>query len=649
MTRRDDIDGLRALAVVLVLLFHAQLNDLRGGFVGVDVFFVISGYLIIPLIVTAQAEGRFDFGAFLLRRLRRLVPAMVPVLAFALVVAALLLGERRFDGFLHSLLGASLYVSNHVFFAEAGYFDTDAHQKLLLHTWSLAVEFQFYLITPLVLWLARGRRGVVTGLLVVLALASFGLAELWRGGIGQGGSGAAAFYLMAPRFWEFAVGGLVAVWVTRRDGPWSLAIAMRGAGLGLILWAALSYDAATAFPGLGALPPVLGAALVLAAPQAPRDPLRWILASRGARWLGLRSYSIYLWHWPLMVTAVLYAEWASEGMMLAMAGLSILLAAVSYPLIERPPQVAPGWRAPGRILRLSAVGPVLAALLLVLPPSWRVGLPLADYRQVRDRVDAEFAAYDLTLHTAPPGPERGRQCSLDPVLMAARPAAAAALAACLRDLAGAEVLVIGDSHGRETFHALRLAFPDREIALLHASNCAPADYAPQAGVTCFAGLDAGLRAAGLRPGGTVILSSRWPLGALDRLAETGAVLADLDQRVAVVGMGPYLRVPMPNLLRAGRAVPDDAGNLRLPLEGLRLRQDSEVTEARLAAIAATAGWHFVPKFPAFCDARGCLVEVPGQPGQLLLLDGQHLTRPGFDWFADVLGRDAGLRALLAEG
>lgn len=114
-TRRDDIDGLRALAVLLVLLFHAQLNDLRGGFIGVDVFFVISGYLIVPMIVRAQAEGRFGFGAFLLRRLRRLVPAMVPVLIYTLVAAALLLGDARFGAFLHSLLGAAFYVSSHVF------------------------------------------------------------------------------------------------------------------------------------------------------------------------------------------------------------------------------------------------------------------------------------------------------------------------------------------------------------------------------------------------------------------------------------------------------------------------------------------------------------------------------------------------------
>ncbi len=642
MDRRSDIDGLRALAVWLVLLFHAGLNDLRGGFIGVDVFFVISGYLIIPMIVTAQAESRFAFGAFLLRRLRRLLPAMVPVLIYALIAATLLLGEVRFQDFLASLIGAALYVSNHVFFAQAGYFDTASHEKLLMHTWSLAVEFQFYLLTPLLLWFARGRKAA-SALLVLLSVASFGLSEAWRGG-----EASAAFYLMAPRFWEFALGGLVALWVPLRAGNAGLSTGMRAAGLALILWAAIAYDARTAFPGVGALPPVLGTMLVLAAPHAPRDPLLWVLSCKAARWMGLRSYSIYLWHWPLMVTAVLASEWASEGLLLGMALLSVVLAAVSYPLIERPPQVNPKWRAPRRMLGLLALVPLLAALAFALPASWRVGLPLGEYRRVLDLVDHELALYEPTIHSAPESPARGVQCSVDHVATASRTVAGAALADCLAAITTPEtVLVIGDSHGRETFHALRAAFPERQFALLHESNCPPVDYETQPGVWCFAGLAEGLKRAGLRPGGTVVLSSRWPRDGVERMGETAEVLRGLGQNAILVGMGPYLRIPMPNLLRVGRARADAAGDLRLPLEGLKFRQDSVATEAALASLAEKEGWLFVPKYPEFCNESGCLVEIPGQPGALLLLDGQHMTVAGMRWYAGRLAANPAIAALLA--
>ncbi len=198
---RHDIDGLRALAVLIVVFYHIGLSDFGGGFIGVDVFFVISGYLIIPTVRSQMMSGNFSLPSFMLRRLRRLVPALLPVLVFSSVIALLFSSDKAFADYANSAVSASAFLSNYVFFDQSGYFGRGSDTILLLHSWSLGVEFQFYLILALLALLVRSRLVLV---LVVLSIASFALAEtLVRSG------SAYAFFAISPRFWELAAGGLL--------------------------------------------------------------------------------------------------------------------------------------------------------------------------------------------------------------------------------------------------------------------------------------------------------------------------------------------------------------------------------------------------------------------------------------------------------
>lgn len=367
MQYRPDVDGLRAVAVLPVVLFHAGVPGFGGGFVGVDIFFVISGCLITGLIADEIRQGRFSVANFYERRIRRIVPALAVMLLVCSVVASAVLLPLDYAEFGRSVAAAALSFSNLFFWRQSGYFSDAAELKPLLHTWSLSVEEQFYIVLPLVLlamaWLFRGRgaqRWTVAGVLVLLA-GSFALSVL-----GLERHPDAVFYLMPTRAWELLLGallGLGAVPPARRAWVYEAAGAL---GLGLIGWAVFVFDPMTAFPGPNALVPCLGAALVMYAgtgvgrggglPLASR-----LLARRGPVFVGLISYSLYLWHWPLLV----FAHYTTFGPLgpAALAGVLAVTAVVSvlsWRFVERPCRTGPWLR--GR--RAFAHGAAVLALLL---------------------------------------------------------------------------------------------------------------------------------------------------------------------------------------------------------------------------------------------------------------------------------------------
>ena len=359
---RPEVDGLRAVAVLVVLLFHAGAPGFSGGFVGVDVFFVISGYLITRLILGELDGGRFRFSRFYGRRARRLFPAMFATLAATFVASVFVLSPSHLEELSLSLVHTLFSLSNVLFWRLSGYFDIGSEAKPLLHTWSLGVEEQFYLVWPISIFLAyrwRKRKGVLV-LVSLVFVASLAAAE-----VAAGRSPDAAFYLTPFRMCELALGGLC-LWLersaaARAGGREALTLL----GLALIGFAVVTFLPGHRFPGLAAMVPCAGAALVIVAGRGRIAGA--LLANRLAVGIGLISYSLYLVHWPLLV---LYrygrgGETTPRERAILVAA-SILAATAMYLFVEQPFRRR---RAGGRRLSDPAFGLACAGLActLILP------------------------------------------------------------------------------------------------------------------------------------------------------------------------------------------------------------------------------------------------------------------------------------------
>ncbi|MGP6089415.1 acyltransferase family protein [Antarctobacter jejuensis] len=290
---RGDIDGLRAIAVLAVVLYHFGL-PLSGGFVGVDVFFVISGFLIGGILWREyDATGRISLKNFYIRRFRRLAPAFFTMLAVTAVFGWLILLPFEYREFGKAVIASTVYLSNILFYRQAGYFDTASEDKPLLHTWSLAVEEQFYIFLPLVLiLLARWRWGVIAALVVVWGASLVACVLITPV------SPTASFYLFPFRAWELLSGVLLAIWGHEKRYNWRGSPAMSSLGLIMVGASIWFIPAGPMFPGILAIPPVLGTVLLLAS-GAGANTVNRLLTLPQMRLIGLISYSLYLWHWPV--------------------------------------------------------------------------------------------------------------------------------------------------------------------------------------------------------------------------------------------------------------------------------------------------------------------------------------------------------------
>ncbi|KQT14378.1 acyltransferase family protein [Ramlibacter sp. Leaf400] len=388
---RADIDGLRAVAVLAILLFHVDHTVLPGGYVGVDVFFVISGFLITRNIVEAVASGSFSFVDFYTRRARRLFPALFVTLLATYAAALWLFSPVDLENYGASLLYTVISASNFFFWSGTGYFEAASETMPLLHTWSLSVEEQFYLLWPaLLVGLAMLRRKYA----VPLALALLGLGSLAVAAVVSFKSPAATFYLLPSRVFEFAIGA-ACVWLVRIRLKPSLPLeALTALGLALIAWSAYTYTPQTPFPKFAVLP-CLGTALLIYAGEAHLAGV--LLRNPVSVGIGRVSYSVYLVHWPLIV---FYKYWkftplnqAEKGALLA---LSLVLGALMWRFVEEPFRRPASARAGFPSIRFA--GPALALVLsFVAANTWgHKGFPARfphDFFMTSDEIAAERSRY----------------------------------------------------------------------------------------------------------------------------------------------------------------------------------------------------------------------------------------------------------------
>ncbi len=393
---RPEIDGVRALAILPVVFFHYGVPGFRGGFVGVDVFFVISGYLIASLIQNEIDREAFSLAHFYARRVRRIFPALFAMLAIVSAAAFIFFFPVDLVRYAQSLFATALFGANFQFWREAGYFDAFANQKPLLHLWSIAVEEQFYLLFPaLLLALRRAsprwRIAAITGVLVAsLALSAWGVAA----------AKVAAFYLLPMRAWELMLGALLALGAVPPPKSRIVAELLAALGLVLIFFAVFLFTPQIPFPGPAALVPCVGAALVIHAAQPGETLSGRFLASRPLVFVGLISYSLYLWHWPVFVFATYIDFREPSGILgVVLIALSFALAIISWRYVEQPfrmaqfrPRRRTAFGAAACAMALTAGSATVTASTDGLPQRLRPGLQriLAEQDDHEARIDDCF-------------------------------------------------------------------------------------------------------------------------------------------------------------------------------------------------------------------------------------------------------------------
>lgn len=336
LSYRPDIDGLRAVAGCLVVLFHAWPNWLRSGFIGVDVFFVISGFLITSIILDDLERGSFSIREFYVRRIRRIFPALIAVVAATLLFGWYVLLHHEFTQLGKHITAAATFLSNLVLWNESGYFDNDHTTKPLLHLWSLGVEEQFYLVWPVMLAICSRKRGGIVAFLSITLGASFvyGLYATYN-------APAEAYYSPVTRFWELACGGMVAYVLSGREQPVPARALLSAGGIVLLVLGCVYIDGQTAFPGAWALLPVAGtSALIMAGNEGWIN--RHLLGNPLMARIGLVSYPFYLWHWPLLSFGyIIEGEKPSAQAKAVLVLASFVLAVLTWRLVERPIQKSP--------------------------------------------------------------------------------------------------------------------------------------------------------------------------------------------------------------------------------------------------------------------------------------------------------------------
>ncbi len=631
---RTDIEGLRGIAVLSVLAVHSFPQWIKGGFIGVDIFFVLSGFLITGILFRSLEAGRFSYIDFYTRRVRRIFPSLCLVLLACLVFSALYTfpSESRLLG-THVGAGA-LFMSNIALWKEAGYFDVASEAKPLLHLWSLGIEEQFYLVWPVAAAFLFKRRRWALRVICATLLVSFLLNVAF-----VADKPTATFFLPPTRFWELMVGALLACltlhhgggpveWVRQRlrAGSWlhrGLADGFAGTGLVMLFVAMWLVDKTDHFPGWWALLPTMGTfALLSAGPGAWIN--RHVLSQPILRFYGAISYPLYLWHWPLLsFPVVMGIPLSNEVRVMILIG-SVVLAALTCELLEKPIRHARTRHTPLALCALLSViglcGLVLKqtdGLLNTYPESMR-SLAASEFRF--DYSEYRVGKCMLRLEQ---GPESFSSDCID-------------RRGTERDL----VFLWGDSHAASLYpglaHLVRNVGSERRLAQYTAARCPPLLVAPLRSSThCDLINKYALERIAVERPATVVLAGHWSFYGTDPAASRTQMAGLRDtvrklkqigvQRVVVFGNLPTWNLPQPRVLlmqwNQSRSVPERTYS--------HINRSSIEADRRVELAMAGTGATFVSPIATFCDSSGCLVSVKHEGAfQPVSYDDSHLSAFG---------------------
>ncbi|BAM88512.1 putative acyltransferase, group 3 [Bradyrhizobium oligotrophicum S58] len=616
---RKDIDGLRAVAVLPVLLYHAFPATVPGGFYGVDIFFVISGFLITGIIHKQMLSGRFSVADFYARRIRRIFPALITVVLVTFLIAWFVLPPRELKSLGTNIAGGAIFIQNFILLGQVGYFDLAADKKPLLHLWSLAIEEQYYVVWPLLLMLIGAWRRKSLAITLALAAASF-IACL----VVQTRAPDHAFYLPVTRAWELMAGSALALWIGGRAignerGP-AASIGreiIAVAALLAIVAAFWLYDRKLPHPGFLTLVPVLAAAALIGTSGTLVH--RHVLGASPAVLVGLISYPLYLWHYPLMAYArIQFVDGVAPSVMWGIMTASVVLAWLTYRFIERPIRF-------GRLHGTYKIGVLICGMAVL----GSAGLIVDRSEGAPGRIPQSIRGFMLT------GEETSGRWRRGKCLLLPDQDAKDFVPECAGDGRHPVVLVWGDSFGASLAPGLRDLGGERgfDLAQYTASSCPPLiGFVQPDRPGCKGANDfVAERLAELKPE-LVLLYSTWSYGPNDAVRNG---LQRTVMRLKAVGV-PKVVLLGPPASWLGSGLPANLLEYYfrthdlLPARTWYRSNDNwtRAQEAFLESEAKNLGIDYISVRRIMCNDNGCLARIGDSGSELTTFDIGHLTSPG---------------------
>jgi peptidoglycan/LPS O-acetylase OafA/YrhL len=604
---RPDIDCLRAFAVTAVIFYHYDIRPFRGGFVGVDVFFVISGFLITSIIQAEIRSGTFSLFDFYKRRARRILPAAFAMIAWVLALGSAILLPRETINLAQQALAAITFSSNILFWLQQGYFDDAAINKALLHTWSLAVEEQYYILFPAAAMAVLPlRRPLMLASLVTACVLSFATCII-QTRVDQAG----AFYLLPARIWELGIGVLLAVGALPASRNDRLKLLTCIGGWLLLAVSVNAFTRQTPYPGVNALLPCAGAALVIWSNPSFSKPV--IAAAKPITLLGVWSYSLYLWHWPIVSFATtVWGPPASAAAKMALLCCCAVLSIASYYLIERPARLA-DWRISWRALSAAATGLIALSTAIILYDGFPFRFSSEELKL------ASYLGYDYR------SAYEARTCflignqrfeDLDPACTAAEP--------------GTKVLIWGDSHAAHLIPGLKQALPSTPPMRATMAGCLPYDAYGQT-QACNAFNRHVLKLANQLKPDIVIISANWTRSlfaseANASLTETIKNVTDTGARVVLIGPSPQYANAVPRIYIAVEHFGAASANHVEPF----VRETDDFMRHQFGSLDRT---EYVSLIDLMCRGSTCPLLAENVP---VAWDRGHFTQDGSAWVGSLI-------------